>query len=449
MPRDRSVRSPRLLAILAAAIAVSITWRPAQAQPGPGPVSAQELHAAVEAIARLLSENYVFPELGQRAGAVLVAKETQGAYAGLTDPVALAEALTRDLQAIAHDEHLRVAVHPPQAAGPPPGPEDPEAERRQLTEEARVEHYGFREVRILPGNLGFLRLDEFLPAEYAGPTAEAAMRFLRGVDALLVDLRHNGGGEPDMVQLLQSYLLAKPTHLTDFYWRQGDRRDQVWSLPWVPGGPMPEVPVYVLTSANTFSGAESFSYDLKVLKRVTVVGETTGGGANPGDGFDAGGRFGLFVPTGRPINPTTGTNWEGTGVEPDVKVAASDALATAQALALEALAAKATSPQAAMRYRFARLTVEGELHPFTAPASKLPEYAGSYGPYRVAFEDGVLVYLREGRPQRRMTAVAADVFRVEGLEGVLLRFERDAAGKVVKSVGLHEGGESDELPRLP
>lgn len=447
MPRARSVRAPRLLAILAAAIALSIAFRPAQAQPGP--VSAQELHAAVEAIARLLNAHYVFPELGQQAGTAIVAKEAQGAYAGLTDPFALAEALTRDLQAIAHDEHLRVAVHPPPGSGPPASPEDPEAERRQLTEEARIEHYGFREVRILPGNLGFLRLDEFLPAEYAGPTAEAAIRFLKGVDALLVDLRHNGGGEPDMVQLLQSYLLAKPTHVTDFYWRQGDRRDQVWSLPWVPGGPMPDVPVYVLTSADTFSGAESFTYDLKVLKRVTVVGETTGGAANPGDGFDAGGRFGIFVPTGRPINPTTGTNWEGTGVEPDVKVAAADALPTAQALALDGLAAKATSPQAATRYRFARLAVEGELHPFTAPASKLPEYAGSYGPYRVAVEDGVLVYLREGRPKRRMIAVAADVFRVEGLEGVLLRFERDEAGKVVKSVGLYEGGGSDELPRLP
>jgi hypothetical protein len=423
--------------------------RGARAQMQPAPLTAEDRRTTVEAIARLLPESYVFPELGQKAGAAVAAKEKAGAYAQLSDPFAFAEALTRDLQEVTHDRHMRVGPRPPREPGAAPGKEDPKEERRRFAEEARGDHYGFREVKILPGNVGYLRLDGFLPADVAGRTAAAAMNFLSGADAIVFDLRQNGGGDPTMIQLLSSFLFAEPTHLNDLYWRKGERRDQFWTLPFIPGEPMPEVPVYVLTSARTFSAAEEFTNNLKVLKRATIVGETTGGGANPGEGLDAGDRFRIFVPTGRAINPTTGTNWEGTGVEPDVKVAAADALSTAHAAALEALAAKATSPQAAARYRFARLGIEAQLHPYAPPAAKLQEIAGVYGPRQVTLEGGALFYQREGRPKLRMTAVAEDLFQLEGVEGFLARFERDATDRIVKLVGLYDNGNTDESPRNP
>jgi C-terminal processing protease CtpA/Prc len=156
-------------------------------------------------------------------------------------------------------------------------------------------------------------------------------------------LRQNQGGDPKMVALLSTYLFATPTHLNDLWERKSGETHQYWTLPYVPGRHLSGVPVFVLTSHRTFSGGEEFTNNLKVLKRATIVGETTGGGAHPVSGHRIDDRFSIGVPFARAINPTTKTNWEGVGVEPDVKVAAADALTTAQALVAKELAARAAS----------------------------------------------------------------------------------------------------------
>ncbi|HEX4498515.1 MAG TPA: S41 family peptidase [Thermoanaerobaculia bacterium] len=435
------IRFIALTLALLAALAPS-----ARAQGGPAPVSPQERHAVIEQLARLLNDHYVLPDVAKTTAAALVAKEKAGAYDALTDPIAFADAVTNDLKELGHDRHLRLTPKPPAPPGmPSPAPDDPAAER----EEARVNNYGFREVRMLPGNIGYLRLDSFLPTPVAGRTAVAAMAFLAGSDALVFDLRNNGGGSPTMIQLLSSYLFEEPTHLNDIYRREGDHRDQFWTLPWIDGERRPAIPVYVLTSARTFSAAEEFTNNLKVLKRATVVGETTGGGANPGRTFDVGDRFEAGISTGRSINPTTGTNWEGTGVEPDLKVPAAKALLAAQAAALDALEAKAKAPDAKARYRFARLAIDGQLHPYTLPAGRAADYAGVFGPRRITAEGENLSYQREGGTRLRMKPLVADLFALETVDEALVRFDRDAAGHVVKLVMLYVGGEAVENPRTP
>jgi hypothetical protein len=159
------------------------------------------------------------------------------------------------------------------------------------------------------------------------------MHLLENTDAVIIDLRRNGGGDPHTVQLLCSYFFDKPTHLNSLYWRDGDRTEEFWTLADLPGQRMADVPLFVLTSNYTFSGAEEFTYNMQTRKRATIVGETTGGGANPGGMVPVGERFGIFIPTGRAINPVTKTNWEGTGITPDVAVGAADALDTAITLA--------------------------------------------------------------------------------------------------------------------
>jgi hypothetical protein len=437
---------PRLRFIALGLVLLAALASAAQSQGGPAPIRPEERRAVVEELARLLNDHYVLPEVAKTTAAAIVAREKAGAYSAFTDPNAFADAVTGDLKELAHDRHLRLTLKPPpDPAAPNPGPPDPAAEQ----EAARVNNYGFREVKLLPGNLGYLRLDSFLPMHGAGRAAVAAMGFLAGADAIIFDLRNNGGGSPTMIQLLSSYLFDGPTHLNDIYRREGDRRDQFWTLPWVEGERRPDVPVYVLTSARTFSAAEEFTNNLKVLKRATVVGETTGGGANPGRTFDVGDRFVAVVSTGRAINPTTGTNWEGTGVEPDLKVPAPQALLAAQAAALDALEAKAKAPEEKARYRFARLAIDGELHPYTLPAGRAADYAGVFGPRRVTVEGEGLSYQREGRPRLRMKPLAADLFALETIDDALMRFDRDAAGHVVKLVMLYEGGESEENPRTP
>ena len=180
----------------------------------------------------------------------------------------------------------------------------------------------------------------FADPEVCGPTATAAMNFLANVDALIVDLRDNGGGDPKMVAFVSSYLFSTRTHLNDLWTRKTSSTQEYWTLE-VPGKRLGgEKPVYVLTSKRTFSGAEEFTYNLKNLKRATIVGETTGGGAHPVSGHRVDEHFMIGVPFARAINPVSKTNWEGVGVEPDVKVSAADALSTAQKLAADKLAAK-------------------------------------------------------------------------------------------------------------
>lgn len=166
------------------------------------------------------------------------------------------------------------------------------------------------------------------------------MNFLANVDALIFDLRQNGGGDPKMVALISTYLFASQTHLNDLWVRKTGETQQYWTLPYVPGKRLSAVPVFVLTSHQTFSGGEEFSNNLKVLKRATIVGEVSGGGAHPVTGHRIDDRFTIGVPFARAINPTTKGNWEEVGVEPDVKVPASDAPSTAQAMAAKELASR-------------------------------------------------------------------------------------------------------------
>jgi len=194
---------------------------------------------------------------------------------------------------------------------------------------------GFEKVEHLSGNIGYVKFDMFADPEVCGPTAIAAMNLLSNVDAIIFDLRENGGGDPAMIALISTFLFDQPTHLNDLWERKNDVTHQYWTLPYVPGKRLDGKPVYVLTSKVTFSGAEEFSYNLKNLKRATIVGETTGGGAHPVSGQRIDDHFLIGVPYARAINPISKTNWEGTGVEPDVKVAASNALTTAEKLALE------------------------------------------------------------------------------------------------------------------
>jgi hypothetical protein len=278
---------------------------------------------------------YVDASAGARLEAAL--RRDPHAFDGITDGQAFADQLTARLQAVVPDRHLHVEYSaeplPPDATPSP----DEMARRREHDERA---NYGIERVEHLPGNIGYIDLRSFPKTAWAAESLAAAMTLVAHADALIIDLRENGGGYPATATLVESYLFDARTHAVDVWWRDGDRTEQFWTQDSVPGARFGQAkPVWLLTSVRTFSGAEQFAYDLKNLKRATVVGETTGGGANPGKFVALDAHFGLFVPTGRAISPITHGNWEGTGVEPDVKVDAASALAVAQGLALEKLLA--------------------------------------------------------------------------------------------------------------
>lgn len=291
-----------------------------------GELDAARLEGLVSGIGKQLETSYIFPEVGTQLAQHLKQRLWDGAYENL-ELAALAARIGADMKSVNGDKHLNVFALP-QGKAELQAPSPAERERAR-SEAARRTNHGFKKLEILDGNVGYLELTGFAPAEIAGETAVAAMGYFANVDALVIDLRANGGGDPSMIQLLCSYFFAERTLLNTFERRGVAQLEEYWTLPHVPGKKLLDVPLFVLTSARTFSAAEEFSYDLKNLKRATLVGERTGGGANPGSVHEIDGLLGVFIPDGRAVNPITGTNWEGVGVEPDVAVQASEALDTA------------------------------------------------------------------------------------------------------------------------
>jgi hypothetical protein len=277
-----------------------------------------------------LDSSYVFPDVAKKMGEELHARLARREYDRVTNGISFASLLTEHLQTVSRDKHLRVNFSPARVPDrrPTAGPDS--AERERYRKQMMTVNCGFVKVEHLPGNVGYLKFNFFGGVEVCGPTASAAMNFVANTDALIIDLRENGGGSPDMVAYVTSYLFTKRTHLNDLWTRRTNETKEHWTRD-VPGmGFGDQKPVYVLTSKRTFSGAEEFSYNLKNLKRAVIVGETTGGGAHPVSGHKIDEHFTIGVPFARAINPISKTNWEGTGVEPDVKVAAGEALEVAR-----------------------------------------------------------------------------------------------------------------------
>lgn len=333
-------------AILTSLLLSTLTAVPAGAQMRADPnqpdkvVDAQQRQQLIDAMIKEMHNSYVFPEQAKKVEVAIRQRQKKGEYDAITSSAKLSDALTEHVQAQTKDQHLRVFY----SAQPIPDEskdKKPSAEElAQRLADMKSQNFGVYKVERLPFNIGYLDLRAFAPAKDSAGTLAAAMTVLANTDSLIIDLRKNGGGDPATVTMLASYLLDERTHMTDIYYRAGDRTEQMWSSDVVPGahyGQKKEV--YVLTSKHTFSAAEDFSYALKSLKRITVVGETTGGGAHPGDVMRLSQHFAMFIPNGRSIGPVTKANWEGVGVAPDINIAAEDAMKTAEIAILKKLAA--------------------------------------------------------------------------------------------------------------
>lgn len=304
-------------------VAPSVT----RAEVNPGVVQSAPLDQAtvgkvIGRIAVELREGYVFPDKGVQAADALEKALAENAYAGVDDPNQFAVQLTWQLRSITSDSHMRVIAGSPFRNQPPP---------------AAPQDAGF-EVKRLDGNIGYIHLARFVPPGVFNSTANDAMRNLSDTAALIIDMRDNGGGHPASVAYLVSFFLdpGKRVHINDLIWRNRGtstfRTESFWSSP-TPVSYLGK-PVYVLVGPKTYSAGEEFAYDMQVLKRATVVGEKTRGGANPGGLNELGSDLFVVVPTGRAENPITHGNWGGVGVRPDVQAELKAAQETALALAM-------------------------------------------------------------------------------------------------------------------
>lgn len=315
----------RVLSVTILTIVLSLAaGMPATAQ-APGPAAnlsaLDELarETAVHAAAAALRDRYIYPMKGKDAAAKIEANLASGAYAGVADRIAFADRLTSDLAEVAHDKHLRVM-----AAGGPPPP--------AIMKMGPLPRSDFGVVRSdrLSGGIGYVEISEFPPPEVFKPAAVRAMAPLAGCKAIIVDMRRNRGGRPESVAYFASFFFddAKPVHLNDLIWRNPATDTFHTEAFYTTSTPTKfiGVPVYVLISAGTFSGGEEFAYDMQTQKRAVLVGEVSGGGANPGGVLPLGPGLMIFMPSGRGENPITKTSWEGRGVSPEIGVPHEDAL---------------------------------------------------------------------------------------------------------------------------
>ena len=407
---------------------------------GQNPILETEKKEVIESIGKRLNDFYLFPDVADKMGRFIAKNLADGKYQSLKDADEFAEKLTSDLVSVSRDKHIRVFFDPEWVAESRKA--DPAQENVGLLSRTlpfwRRENYHFKEVKILPGNIGYLNLEGMADAKYAGETAVAAMNYLSHSDALIIDLRFNHGGYGNMVNLIASYLFdSDPVMLSELHLREGNKILQDYTLAYVPGTRRPDIPVYFLTSNFTFSAAEAFSYRLQKMKRATVIGETTGGGAHIIEQKVLTDRFSMNIPYGRPIDPITKTNWEGIGVKPDIEVPAQNALLIAQITALEKLAA--TIKEGNNQYLWHLATLKAKQNPVRVKNSLLESYAGNYGDIKITFEEGSLYFQNGKQMKYKLTGMADDLFFIDEISYMKIKIKQEN-GKTTGLTRLYEDG---------
>ncbi|QEH35380.1 carboxy-terminal protease [Aquisphaera giovannonii] len=324
-----------VLALILSPLPAGIATAQAPADPPDIALDEAARAAVIDGLLEKIGRIYVFPDMAKAMERAIRDRQARKEYDAVTSGREFARILTAHLREVCKDGHLDVeysaAVIPEDPGRRPPDPGDV----ARFREAGRRRNYEYRKVERLDGGVGLLQVDGFYPGEWAGDTVAAAASFLANSEAIILDLRQNGGGAPTGVALLASYFFDEETHLEDQFNRAENATRQYWTYPVVPGRKLANQDLYILTSGRTFSAPESLAYDLRALGRATIVGETTGGGAHGTTPHRISDHFRASIPFSRSINPVTGTDWEGIGVKPDVAVPADQALLTAHLLALK------------------------------------------------------------------------------------------------------------------
>lgn len=300
-------------------------------------LSLQQKKSLISNIQTQLRTTYIDAAVADKLASMLDEKLPSKKYKKVTDPIAFAKVLTKDLQHVSKDLHLSVRYEPKRIAQK----KRIASEEMKLKMEARMAakmaevNYGFTDMKILNGNIGYLNLNMFADTKYANQAATAAMNFLSNTNAIIIDLRNNRGGVPSMIQLLSTYFTdTKPVLLSNFYERKTGAETQLYTLSHIDGKRKSNTPLYILTSKQTFSAAEAFAYGLKHYKKATIVGEISKGGANRTKRLNLNDAFSISIPYIQSIHPITKSNWEGVGVQPDIKTIEKEALVKAYIAAI-------------------------------------------------------------------------------------------------------------------
>jgi len=406
--------------------------------------------AVIESVNGLIIERYVIRDIAQQLADYLNNKFKNGSYDKLHSPSEFARALSADLRESSNDNHFFIEYNPERAklvtAEKSQSAEEIEKANEVMAKKERLTNFGFKKVEILKGNIGYLDLDFFSNPDYAGATAVAAMNFLANSDAVIIDLRDTPGGKPAMVQLISSYFIRGTyqgrTLLNTLEQVYDGRIEQHWTIPYVPGKRMYNTDLYILTDGYTGSAAEEFTNNMKALDRALIIGETTAGSGHNVDFEVIKESFVMHLPVRKPVNPITGTGWEGTGIEPHIAVPGKIAFEKAYLLALEKILGRTTDNELVFRINWAIDGARARLEPVTIDEELLMKYAGQYGERNIKYENGELFYQRTG-PKYRLVPLKENLFALEDLDYFRIEISIDKKGNVTELVGVYEDGRRD------
>jgi hypothetical protein len=438
------------LAGLCLALTLGSASPAASQQPSAQPVPAQsaafgraQLAEVIAGIQRLVREFYVDPALREPLAARLQQSLRSGRY-DVDDPNRFAELVSEDLQAVSRDGHMGVDFDPSRFERLSTSPEADLAEVERMAIRA---NHGLTEMRILPGNVRYLRISGFeWVADKTGTAYDEAMRFLSEGDAVIIDVRGNGGGSASAVQYAFSHFMpADEEALLMTFTDDVGRPQQSRVLAHLPSGRLTGRPLYVLVDEGTRSAAEEFAYHVKHFNVGKLVGEKTAGAANNNAFYPVARGFIVSISGSRPVHAVTGTNWEGSGITPDTAVEPSVALDAAHADALEALAAAAPAEQR-LQYAWLVPHLRARVHPVSLSEAELTRFVGRYGPRQIILENGALVHLAPDLPPLRLTPLAERVFAFPDTDQVRLEFQLEDDQVTALRV-LSSRGTSRDLPR--
>jgi len=405
----------------------------------------------IDSVTSLFRIRYVYPEMAIRMDSLVRVNFAASKYGNDTTLESFLRSISNDLQEISSDRHVWIAPIPEH---PWYVVEDDTASEEQLAA-LRADNFGWRELKYMQGGVGYINVVAFQDTTYAARTAEAALSFMANCRTLIIDLRQHRGGYENMQILACSYFFERPTELSGLYWTYLDSLAPAWTLPKVQGVPLYDKELYLLTSKATASGAEAFAYNLKYNNRATLVGETTRGAAHWTDDYEIPSLdVVVSVPVARPIHPLTGTNWEGTGVTPDIEVPADQALDRAYLDALEKLAVKETDESRKREIEWLFPTVQARLNPVKLTAELISKYVGEYRHptrdrrYWIVEKDGRLYYRYNSEDEYVLTPLSETVFGFEKGDPTRIRMVTDDTGLVVEMQFLTPDGEVHSRPRV-
>jgi hypothetical protein len=289
----------------------------------------------IKKLSVLMQDFYIYPDVAKITSEHLSKLLDAGHFDTCNDNEKFATVLTEVVQSVNKDKHMRIMSNKPFVAQTNKV-EAKAAHRMGQINNYRNYNHGFKELKLLEGNVAYLDVRMFAPMERAKEIADAYMKLMSLSDAVIIDLRQNTGGSPAMVQYLCSYFFDKKIHLNSLFYREGDRTEEYWTLEEVGGKKLVDIPLFIMISEETFSGAEEFSYNMQTQKRAVLIGQTSAGAANPGGTRGINEHLSVFIPTGRAINPITQTSWEGIGVQPEIQTKKEESFGQALVLAQNA-----------------------------------------------------------------------------------------------------------------